>query len=276
MRRATAVTLLALGLGACSLAISVDGLTGGGADAGIGAPDGSTSSDAGPVDAAAADRSSPDGGPFGDADTGPVSPCASTHAFCTDFEEPDPRAKWDDVSSLPHCAVRSGVLECTSVAGQTDPVIWRRGVSLPKGAGFRVDFDLAITAPTAQGFEIDPFTIDTSGGPSTSVFLALPVYGTQVIWEYNKKLPDGGTEYPGVALPVDRAGGWHHYTMTFQVANGATGATSSVAIDGALVGAHAIALPGAMPSTTIRVGLAYLSAAPVATFRMDNLVVDEL
>lgn len=276
MRRSLALALLALGGAACSLAISVDGLTGGGADAGAAAVDASVALDGAASDAPIADRAAPDAAPGPDADAAPASLCAGAHVFCTDFEEDDPRSKWDGTSTSALCAVRSGVFECATTPGQSDPVLWHRGLSFPKGVGFRVDLDVAITAPVGSGFEMDPFTIDTSGGPGVSAFLALPVYGSQVIWEYNKKLADGGFEYPGVALPLDRTGGWHHLTMTFRAAGVGQAATSSIAVDGTLVGSHVIDLPGAMPSTTIRIGLVYLSAAPAASFRIDNLVVDEL
>lgn len=275
MRRATAVTLLALGLGACSLAISVDGLTGGGADAG--GPDG-----AGPLEGgadAAADRATPDAGPSADADADAAlqSPCATSHVFCTDFEEPDPRAKWDDVSTSSLCTVRAGAFECTAAVGQSDAVIWRRGLSFPKGSGFRIELDLAITAPTStSGYEIDPLTLDTAGGPGTSAYLTIPIYNSRVVYEYARKLSDGGITYPALDLPLDRTGGWHHVAMTTRPAIGGQSASSSIAVDGVVVGAHLLDLSGGMPGATLRIGLAYLSAAPSATVRIDNVVVDEL
>lgn len=278
MRRAS----LAAGAGvlacACSLVVSLDGLSpsGGSGDASVDGPtgpEGGGAADAGPL---------PDA-PHADVDAARPSPCASPHLFCADFDEADPRAKWTSAAPSVLCVVTPDLaapsaprlLRCDTTS-VTTPEPHRKEVALTGGKGFTVDVDLAMAVPDgASGFEIDPITF-AAVGSGGNAFVALAVYRgdlTHTSFEYNRRLPDGGVEYPGIPVSIPRDGSFHHLRATFA----SSPPTASIELDGVPVGTHLVDPVGTITQAVVQVGLSYQGGQPPpSVVRIDDVVIDAL
>ena len=257
-------------LSACSLFVTLDGLTGG------------DSSDAAPADASANDVEPSDGG-AGDVvsitDAGGDAFCANDAVFCDDFErDGDVQGSWTSMqTSLGALSIgaRSGggraLVATTQASGGL--ALLRKDFSSAMTTG-RVSFDIQLPAGGPGTF----YSLELSLGPSTqSLQRSIDVgqrTGATVIYDQLTEL-DGGYLTGGQTFVSSIADGtWHHLDVFTSLA-GSGAPTASVNVDGVqAVAPFSIYADFTPANPYIEMGIAYASSGTGATsVQIDNVEV---
>jgi hypothetical protein len=263
----------------CSLLVSTDDLTAGGASAADGAPSTDGASNDAAIDAVASDSSSTDGG-AGEAGDGALPRfCArAPHAFCEDFDDPGfvLPGRWEIGTNgggkvtLDTVSFSSGPRACNFDVPKTSldsaaTLFLDTKINVARGV---LSFDAQIPVPPSDNYNLFDLEFPSTGaGTATTYDLDLLVTPNDLrYFEQSNSLFNEWLFHTG--MPA----GWHHYEVTFDLVKH----TSSVAFDGVnSSGVNAINSGFAPGNLSLGVGIGY--ARPNAghtSILVDNVTLD--
>jgi len=217
-----------------------------------------------------------------DASDASVSPCASQHLFCDDFDQTALGALWDEkvLKSGPLALSSTSVvtppnaLEATAITnGSGDETAL--GKHFPAADHTHVEFDLLVVSPSdTSGTELDVADLVLDTPPSGYDYADFDLQrwqGATQLEEYMQGA-DGGPN-GGQDLPVTETfASWRHVALDLDFPN----QTFSLALDGASVTSFAMSPAAPKCGFSLYVGVGYVEGANDDwNVFVDDVVVDQ-
>lgn len=210
------------------------------------------------------------------------SPCASSHAFCDDFDTgpADVATRWDVLhttagpmdldTTRAKSAPRSLRMHLTPTTGNKDSRLGK-DVAITNGTG-RVELDMFMPTPTGPYTEVDPIGVELTPTPAGydfhGLYLMVRSDGTFLQYFASKKAANLDNRAP--LSPISK-NVWHHVVMTFSYAT--TPPKGTISIDGD-VGSVDMVAPVAT-KLQLQLGASYTDTTNLDwSLSFDNVAVD--